>query len=85
MPVVVRYARQRCEAVGLDVKRLPYTDAGGVEKLNLIALSGIGFSDKTAVELALVGHTDTVPYDRNWSAALQLTESEGKLFGRGAR
>jgi len=81
---LVDYLARRCEAVGLDVKRLPYTDAGGVEKLNLIALSGIGFSDQTAVELALVGHTDTVPYDRNWSEALQLTESEGKLFGRGA-
>ena len=79
---IVDYLSQRCEAVGLDVKRLPYTDAGGVEKFNLIALSGIGFSDKTAVELALVGHTDTVPYDPNWSEALQLTESEGKLFGR---
>ena len=81
---IVDYLSQRCEAVGLDVKRLPYTDAGGVEKFNLIALSGIGFSDKTAVELALVGHTDTVPYDPNWNEALKLTESEGKLFGRGA-
>ena len=81
---IVHYLANRCEAIGLKVKRLPYTDAGGVEKLNLIALSGIGFSDKTAVELALVGHTDTVPYDRNWSEALQLTEREGKLFGRGA-
>jgi len=38
----------------------------------------------TAVELALVGHTDTVPYDPSWSEALQLTERDGKLFGRGA-
>jgi acetylornithine deacetylase len=36
------------------------------------------------VELALVGHTDTVPYDPNWADALKLTEREGKLFGRGA-
>ncbi|HEY6233423.1 MAG TPA: acetylornithine deacetylase [Pyrinomonadaceae bacterium] len=36
------------------------------------------------VELALVGHTDTVPYDPNWRDALQLTERDGKLFGRGA-
>ena len=81
---IVDYLSQRCEAVGLDVKRLPYTDAGGVEKFNLIALSGIGFSDKTAVELALVGHTDTVPYDPSWNEALQLTADDGKLFGRGA-
>jgi len=36
------------------------------------------------VELALVGHTDTVPYDPNWTEALQLTEGDGELFGRGA-
>ena len=85
---IVDYLAQRCETIGLKVKRLPYKlpnrDSGGVEKLNLIALSGVEFSDKTAVELTLVGHTDTVPYDPNWSEALQLTESEGKLFGRGA-
>jgi acetylornithine deacetylase len=68
----------------MSTKRLPYTDASGVEKINLIALSGLGFSDDTAVELALVGHTDTVPFDPNWAEALQLTEREGKFFGRGA-
>jgi acetylornithine deacetylase len=36
------------------------------------------------VELALVGHTDTVPYDPTWTEALKLTESDGKLYGRGA-
>ncbi|MGQ0760638.1 MAG: acetylornithine deacetylase [Acidobacteriota bacterium] len=36
------------------------------------------------IELALVGHTDTVPYDLNWTEALMLTERDGKLFGRGA-
>ena len=36
------------------------------------------------VELALVGHTDTVPYDPNWTEALKLTESDGQLYGRGA-
>ena len=81
---IIDYLAQRCEGIGLTVKRLPYMDAGGVEKINLIALSGAEFSDNTAVELALVGHTDTVPYDPNWSEALQLTEREGKLLGRGA-
>ncbi|HKB67012.1 MAG TPA: acetylornithine deacetylase [Pyrinomonadaceae bacterium] len=81
---IVDYLAQRCESIGMSTKRLPYTDASGVEKTNLIALSGAEFSDNTAVELALVGHTDTVPYDPNWTEALQLTEREGKLFGRGA-
>ena len=81
---IVEYLAQRCESIGMSTKRLPYTDASGVEKINLIALSGAEFSDDPAVELALVGHTDTVPYDPNWIEALQLTEREGKLFGRGA-
>lgn len=81
---IVDYLAQRCESIGMSTKRLPYTDAGGVEKINLLALSGAEFSDNIAVELALVGHTDTVPYDPNWTEALQLTEREGMLFGRGA-
>ena len=81
---IVEYLARRCEAIGMSTKRFPYTDATGVEKINLIALSGAKFSDNTAVELTLVGHTDTVPYDPNWTEALHLTEREGKLFGRGA-
>lgn len=81
---IVEYLSQRCESIGLRVKRLPYTDASGVEKINLLALSGVEFSEKTEVELALVGHTDTVPYDPNWNEALQLTERDGELLGRGA-
>jgi len=59
---------------------LPYSDELGIEKVNLIALT----RDVTEVELALVGHTDTVPYDPNWSEATNLTERDGKLFGRGS-
>ena len=81
---IVDYLEQRCGAIGMSTKRLPYMDASGVEKINLIALSGVEFSDHTAVELALVGHTDTVPFDPKWAEALQLTEREGKFFGRGA-
>jgi acetylornithine deacetylase len=81
---IVDYLAHRCEALGLSVNHFPYTDDNGVEKVNLIALAGGGFSNTTAVELALVGHTDTVPYDPNWKDALKLTEREGKLFGRGA-
>ena len=82
---IVDYLSHRCEALGFQLKRLPYRDDKGVEKINLIALSGADSSDALPhVELALVGHTDTVPYDPNWSEALQLNEREGKLFGRGA-
>lgn len=81
---IVAYLAGRCEALGLRVQRLAYTDASGIEKINLLASSSANSSESNAVELALVGHTDTVPYDPNWSEALTLTEREGKLFGRGA-
>jgi acetylornithine deacetylase len=82
---IVDYLALRCETLGFQLKRLPYKDEKGVEKTNLIALAGAKFSEETpAVELALVGHTDTVPYDPNWTEALKLTEREGKLYGRGA-
>jgi acetylornithine deacetylase len=82
---IADYLAQRCGALGFQVKRLPYKDDNGVEKTNLIALAGTEFSQGAPeVELALVGHTDTVPYDPNWTDALKLTEREGKLYGRGA-
>jgi acetylornithine deacetylase len=82
---IIDYLSRRCEALGFQIKQLHYKDDKGVEKINLIAISGANFSAAMPqVELALVGHTDTVPYDPNWSEALQLNEREGKLFGRGA-
>src|SRR5262245_47227229 len=77
---IVAYLERRCEALGLITRRFPYADEFGVEKVNLIALT----HDVNEVELALVGHTDTVPYDPNWSEATNLTERDGKLYGRGA-
>lgn len=83
VPITDVLAKQ-CESLGLYTKRFPYIDDNGTEKVNLIALAGAEFSDVSEVELALVGHTDTVPYDSNWEDALKLTERDGKLFGRGA-
>ncbi|HVF23222.1 MAG TPA: acetylornithine deacetylase [Pyrinomonadaceae bacterium] len=77
---IVEYLEGRCAAMQLVTRRLAYLDDFGVEKFNLVALS----EETTEVELALVGHTDTVPYDRNWTDATNLTERDGKLYGRGA-
>jgi acetylornithine deacetylase len=82
---IISYLARRCDAVGLTVTKLPYIDDAGVEKTNLVARTSVSDSEtKGIVELALVGHTDTVPYDPAWLEALRLTEDEGKLFGRGA-
>lgn len=77
---IISYLEERCRARGLVVKRFPYADDNGIEKINLVAQTSIGGT----LELALVGHTDTVPFDPAWTEALRLTEKEGKFFGRGA-
>jgi acetylornithine deacetylase len=66
-----RHAR----ALGFQTRRLAY----GSEKANLICSRG---GEKGG--LALVGHTDCVPFDAAWDGALKPEEREGKLFGRGA-
>lgn len=82
---IVAYLEQRCAAMNLVTKRFPYHDEHDVEKINLVALAGVEFSLTAAeVELALVGHTDTVPFDPNWTEAINLTERDGKLYGRGS-
>lgn len=87
---VIDYLAARTARLGFRARRFAYTDERGVEKANMVAVLGpdsstVGPDSSTdAVELALVGHTDTVPYDSNWTEALRLTEREGKLYGRGA-
>jgi acetylornithine deacetylase len=78
---VIDYARARAEAAGLQTRVTTYADERNVEKFQLLAFA----PDVTdEVELALVGHTDTVPFDPAWAEALTLTERGGKLYGRGA-
>src|SRR5712691_5630540 len=81
---IISYLAARCEASGFSVKHFPHIDEAGADKINLVALAGAEFSGAPAVELALVGHTDTVPYDSAWIEALKLTEKDSQLFGRGA-
>lgn len=77
---IVEYLERHCGLLGMSTRRFPYRDEAGVDKINLVALT----ADVDEVELALVGHTDTVPYDPNWSEATNLTERDGKLYGRGS-
>src|SRR5882762_3398079 len=80
---IISYLEHRCEAMGLHLRQLPYTDDAGIEKINLIAFAGASAA-APEVELALVGHTDTVPFDPSWTDATNLVERDGKLYGRGA-
>ncbi|HEY9402907.1 MAG TPA: acetylornithine deacetylase [Pyrinomonadaceae bacterium] len=81
---IISYLAARAESVGLCARMFPYTDEAGVKKFNLVCVPRGADADRMEVELALVGHTDTVPYDPAWADALMLTEREGKLYGRGA-
>jgi len=79
---LVQWAGARLEAAGFQVERVTYRDGAGVEKVNLVAVKGGGGEERAG--LALVGHTDCVPYDAAWTDALRLTERDGRLYGRGA-
>src|SRR5215207_2353732 len=81
---VIGYAAARVERAGLCARVLPYTDAAGVKKLQMVAVWPRTTRDDEVIELALVGHTDAVPFDPAWAEALTLAEREGKLYGRGA-
>lgn len=86
---VINYVVPRVEALGFRAHAYPYRDERGVEKTNLVAVYARPQDSQSAeserqVELALVGHTDTVPYDPAWTEALTLTRRDGALYGRGA-
>ncbi len=81
---IVKHLAARAEGLGLRARLYPYADERGVEKLQLVAVSSKDFEEGGEVELALVGHTDAVPFDPAWAEALTLTGREGKLYGRGA-
>jgi acetylornithine deacetylase len=81
---LINYVLPRLRAAGFYPRRLQYADERGVDKFNLVAVSSSEFEEGGEVELALVGHTDTVPFDKAWTEALTLTERDGRLYGRGA-
>lgn len=89
---IASFLEKRCEALGFIVKRFAQIDKTGLDKINLVAVNSVSDSPANdsqvdahaTVELALIGHTDTVPYDPAWTEALKLTENDGKLYGRGA-
>lgn len=81
---IISYLSERCAALGFKLHQFSYPDGAGVEKINLVAFAGPEGGSLKEIELALVGHTDTVPFDPAWTDATHLVEREGKLFARGA-
>jgi acetylornithine deacetylase len=66
--------------LGFDVQRTTWTEASGVEKGNLLCRRG----PDAPGGLALLGHTDCVPFDAGWPEALSGVVRDGRVYGRGA-
>ena len=83
---VIDYALRRLDAKAWDIELFPYKDVAGVEKTNLVAVlkAGSRTPRRRNVELALVCHTDTVPFDPAWQEAVKPRVRGGKLYGRGS-
>lgn len=59
-----------------------YRDSSGTPKANLVAMSKS--APGTATELTFVCHTDTVPFEVDWHAAVHPVIQDGRLYGRGS-
>jgi len=79
LPVIDRI-EQVVRGLGFESRRMTWRDADGVEKGNLVCRKG----PEGAGGLALVGHTDCVPFDPEWSDALSGGLSNGRVYGRGS-
>jgi len=75
---VINYALQFLKDWKID--RYPYTDAAGTAKLNAVAMT----QPAREAELALVCHTDTVPFEPDWNDAVNPRVAKGNLYGRGS-
>jgi len=81
---VVDYAQTVFQHAQWNTTALPYRDANGIEKTNLIAAPPGQDPAAVDVDLAFLCHTDTVPPAADWNAALAPYVSEGMLHGCGA-
>ena len=77
---MIRYAEGLLAPAGWHFRRFAWEDDAGVEKINLVVSSHV----QRDAELALVGHTDTVPADPEWPDAFKLIAREDQLHGLGA-
>jgi acetylornithine deacetylase len=80
---MIEHARERLAASDWQIRTFAYADPNGIEKVNLVATPKKQ-SQTDAVELALVCHTDTVPYPNDWAEAVNPKMVDGRIYGRGA-
>jgi len=66
--------------LGFETRRMAWRDDAGVEKGNLVCRRG----PDVPGGLALLAHTDCVPFDPEWGEALSGALRDGRVVGRGA-
>ena len=76
---VLDLLEEQVRPLGFEVRRARWSDADGVPKENLICRRG----PEHAGGLALIGHTDCVPFDPEWREALAAPIRDGAVWGRG--
>jgi acetylornithine deacetylase len=81
---VIEYSASVLTSFGWTVREFIYGDDAGVEKVNLIAAPPGQLVADREVDLAFLCHTDTVPYAKEWSQALQPALRGEMLHGCGA-
>jgi len=79
---VIDYVLKRLDRGAWKIKLYPYSDSAGTVKNNLVAITKSQGGSKP--ELALVCHTDTVPFDPPWKDAVNPRVRNGKVYGRGS-
>lgn len=77
---IIDLLEEEAKGLGFETRRMKWKDAFGIDKFNLVCRRG----PDQAGGLALVGHTDCVPFDEDWKEALAGLERDGRVYGRGA-
>jgi acetylornithine deacetylase len=78
---VIDYVAGRLAKSPWQIRRHVYHDERGVQKINAIVSPS---RQSKNVELALVCHTDTVPFDPAWAHAVHPVINKGRIYGRGS-
>ncbi|MBB5343862.1 acetylornithine deacetylase [Tunturibacter empetritectus] len=81
---VMGWIQRFLEPLGWHSRQFCYDDAAGVEKVNLVVSPQPMEEGRIETELAIVCHTDTVPFGAEWADATALHERDGMLHGCGA-
>ncbi len=81
---LIEFVEDVLRGKGWNFQELPYHDASGVEKINLLAMPPWQKAEEFSVDLAFVCHTDTVPYSVEWGAAVSPKVTGDAMHGCGA-